>query len=322
MVRALKIVAALVATLVGVAATAAAQPYPNRPIKLVVPFPPGGPVDVMGRLVADRLSQNVGTVVVDNRAGAGGTIGSRAAAAAEPDGYTLLLGTSTTLGASPALYRNIGYDPARSFAPVAMIASVPMALVVTPTLPVNSVGELIAYAKAHPGKLNYGAPTGVLPHLTAEMFKSAAGLDIVHVPYKGAANAVTDLLSGQIDLAFEPYSVLLGHIHEGRVRALAVTGTTRSAELADVPTMIESGVAGFTAVSWSGVVAPPGTPAEIIARLNAAVNAGLAAPETQARLARLGASPMIGTPADFAALIATEVPKWAAVVKAAGIKIE
>jgi tripartite-type tricarboxylate transporter receptor subunit TctC len=322
MVRASKIVVALLAAMLGVAATAAAQPYPNRPIKLVVPFPPGGPVDVMGRLVADRLSQTVGTVVVDNRPGAGGTIGSRAAAAAEPDGYTLLLGTSTTLGASPALYRNIGYDPARSFAPVAMIASVPMALVVTPTLPVNNVGELIAYAKAHPGKLNYGAPTGVLPHLTAEMFKSAAGLDIVHVPYKGAANAVTDLLSGQIDLAFEPFSVLLGHIHEGRVRALAVTGTTRSAELPDVPTMIESGVAGFTSVSWSGVVAPPGTPAEIIARLNAAVNAGLAAPETQARLARLGAAPMIGTPADFAALIAIEVPKWAAVVKAAGIKIE
>jgi tripartite-type tricarboxylate transporter receptor subunit TctC len=197
-----------------------------------------------------------------------------------------------------------------------------MALVVTPGLPVNSVGELVAYAKAHPGKLNYGAPTGVLPHLTAEMFKTAAGVDIVHVPYKGAANAVTDLLSGQIDLAFEPYSVLLGHIHEGRVRALAVTGTTRSAELPGIPTMIESGLPGFTSVSWSGVVAPPGTPGEIVARLNAAVNAGLAAPETQARLARLGAAPLIGTPADFAALIATEVPKWAAVVKAAGIRIE
>ena len=320
--RVLIVVAALAAALAGTAAPAAAQPYPSRPIKLIVPFPPGGPVDVMGRLVADRLSQDVGTVVVDNRPGAGGTIGSRAAAAAEPDGYTLLLGTSTTLGASPALYRNIGYDPARSFAPVAMISSVPMALVVTQALPANSVGELIAYAKAHPGKLNYGAPTGVLPHLTAEMFKAAAGVDIVHVPYKGAANAINDLLSGQIDLAFEPYSVLLGHIHDGRVRALAVTGTTRSAELPDVPTMIESGVAGFRSVSWSGVVAPPGTPAEIIARLNAAVNAGLAAPETQARLARLGAAPMIGTPADFAALIATEVPKWAAVVKAAGIKIE
>jgi tripartite-type tricarboxylate transporter receptor subunit TctC len=203
-----------------------------------------------------------------------------------------------------------------------MVSSVPFALVVAPALPVKTVGELIAYAKAHPGKLNYGAPTGTLPHLTAEMFKFAAGVDIVHVPYKGAATAITDLLSGQIDLAFEPYSVLLGHIHEGRVRALAVTGATRSAELADVPTMIESGLPGFTSVSWSGVVAPTGTPAEIIARLNAAVNAGIATRDTQARLARLGATPMTGTPAEFAALIAAETPKWAAVVKAAGIRIE
>ncbi len=322
MMQALRIVAALVAALLAGAAPGAAQPYPSRPIKLIVPFPHGGPVDVMGRLVADRLSQNVGTVVVDNRPGAGGTIGSRIAATAEPDGYTLLLGTSTTLAASPALYKNIGYDPIRSFTPIAMVSSVPMALVITPALPVKSVGELIAYAKAHPGKLNYGAPTGVLPHLTAEMFKAAAAVDIVHVPYKGAATAITDLLSGQIDLAFEPYSVLLGHIHEGRVRALAVTGATRSAELPDVPTMIESGVAGFTSVSWSGVVAPAGTPAEIVARLNAAVNAGMAAPDTQARLARLGAAPMTGTPADFAALIAAETPKWAAVVRTAGIKIE
>jgi tripartite-type tricarboxylate transporter receptor subunit TctC len=298
------------------------QSYPSRPIKLITPFTPGGPVDVMARLVADRLSQNLGTVVVDNRPGAGGTIGSRFAATAEPDGYTLLLGTSTTLAASPALYRNIGYDPIKSFTPVAMVASVPMALVVAPGVPAKTVGELIAYAKAHPGKLNYGAPTGVLPHLTAEMFKHAAGVDIVHVPYKGAATAINDLLSGQIDLAFEPYSVLLGHIHEGRVRALAVTGATRSAELPDTPTMIQSGLSGFTSVSWSGVVAPSGTPAETIAKLNAAVNAGLATPETQARLTRLGAAPMIGTPEEFAALIAAETPKWAAVVKAAGIRIE
>jgi tripartite-type tricarboxylate transporter receptor subunit TctC len=188
MVRALRITA-LVAALAGAAAPAVAQPYPSRPIKLIVPFPPGGPVDVMGRLVADRLSQNLGTVVVDNRPGAGGTIGSRFAATAEPDGYILLLGTSTTLAASPALYKNIGYDPIRSFSPVAMVSSVPLALVITPGLPVNSVGELITYAKAHPGKLNYGAPTGVLPHLTAEMFKAAAGVDIVHVPYKGKPGA-------------------------------------------------------------------------------------------------------------------------------------
>ena len=260
---------------------ASAQPYPNHPIKLIVPFAPGGPVDVMARLVAERLSQSLGTVIVDNRPGAGGSIASRFAAAAEPDGYTLLFGSSTTLAAGPALYRNLGYDPIKSFTPVAMISSVPFALVVAPALPVRNVAELVAYAKAHPGKLNYGAPTAALPHLTAEMFKTAAGIDIVHVPYKGAATAITDLLGGQIDLAFEPFSVLLGHIHEGRLRALAVTGATRSAELAQMPTMIESGFAGFTSVSWSGIAAPAGTPAEIVARLNAAVNAGIAAPETQ-----------------------------------------
>ena len=320
--RILAIVLGFVTAFAGTATPARAQTYPNHPIKLIAPFPAGGPVDVMARLVADRLSQSLGTVVVDNRPGAGGTIGSRIASMAEPDGYVLLLGTSTTLAAGPALYRSLGYDPIRSFAPVAMVSSVPFALVVAPGMPVKTVGELVAYAKAHPGKLNYGAPTGALPHLTAEMFKTAAGVDIVHVPYKGAATAITDLLSGQTDLAFEPYSVLLGHIREGRVRALAVTGATRSAELPDVPTMIESGLPGFTSVSWSGVVAPTGTPAEIVARLNAAVNAGIATQDTQARLARLGAAPMTGTPADFAALIAAETPKWAAVVKAAGIRIE
>jgi tripartite-type tricarboxylate transporter receptor subunit TctC len=298
------------------------QTYPNRPIKLIAPFPAGGPVDVMARLAADGLSQNLGTVVVENRPGAGGTLGSRFAATAEPDGYTLLFGSSTTMAAGPALYKNPGYDPIKSFAPVAMISSVPFALVVAPSLPVKDVADLIAYAKQHPGKLNYGAPTGALPHLTAEMFKTAAGIDMVHVPYKGAANAITDLLGGQIDLAFEPYSVLLAHIHERRVRALAVTGPARSAALPDVPTMIESGLAGFTSISWSGVLAPIGTPAEIVAKLNAAVNAGIAAPDTHARLARLGAEPMTGTPEDFARLIAAETPKWAAVVKAAGIRLE
>jgi len=182
----------ILAVLLGLACgldAASAQPYPSRPIKLVVPFPPGGPVDVMGRLVAQELSQRLGTVVVDNRPGAGGTIGSRSAAAAAPDGYTLLFGSSTTLAAGPALYENLGYDPIKSFAPIAMISSVPFALVVAPALPVRTVAELVAYAKAHPGKLNYGAPTGALPHLTAEMFKTAAGVDIVHIPYKGGRGA-------------------------------------------------------------------------------------------------------------------------------------
>jgi tripartite-type tricarboxylate transporter receptor subunit TctC len=315
------LLAALV-VLCGVLAPADAQPYPNHPIRLVAPFPAGGPVDVMARLIADKLSQSIGTMIVDNRPGAGGTIGSRLAAAAEPDGYTLLLGSSTSLTAAPALYRNLAYDPVKSFTPVAMISSVPFALVVSPKLPVHNLAELVAYARQHPGKLNYGAPTGALPHLTAEMFKSAAAIDIVHVPYKGAATAITDLLGGQTDLAFEPTSVLLAHIRDGTLRALAVTGATRSPELPDVPTVSESGYPGFASVSWSGIVAPAGTPPAIVARLNAAVNAAIAQPDTQSRLAGLGAAPMTGTPADFAALIATETPKWAAVVKKADIKLE
>jgi tripartite-type tricarboxylate transporter receptor subunit TctC len=309
----------LAASLVG---PATAQPYPNRPIKMIVPFPPGGPVDVMARLVAQRLSQSFAPIIIDNRPGAGGTIGAKSADGADPDGYTLLFGSSTTLAASPALYKNLGYDPIASFAPVAMISSVPFALVVAPTFPARSAQELVAYAKRNPGKLNFGAPTGTLPHLTAEMFRSAAAIDIVHIPYRGAANAITDMLTGQIDMAFEPTSVLLGHISDGKLRALAVTGPARSAELADVPTMIESGFPGFVSLSWSGIVAPAGTPADIVRTLNAAVNAALGAPDARQSLAKLGAEPKAGTIEDFAALLATEAPKWAAVVKAAGIKIE
>jgi tripartite-type tricarboxylate transporter receptor subunit TctC len=306
----------------GLAGPAAAQSYPDKPIKLITPFPPGGPVDVMARFVAQQLSASVGQVIVDNRPGAGGTIGAKFAASAAPDGYTLLLGSSTTLAAATALYKNIGYDPAKSFEPIALISSVPFALAVAPSLPVKNVAELVAYAKAHPGKLNYGAPTGALPHLTAEMFKMFAGIDIVHIPYKGAANAITDMLSGQIDLAFEPTSVLIPHIEAGKVRGLATTGKTRSPQLPDLPTMIESGYPDFVSVSWSGVVAPAGTPAAIVAKLNAAINASLNAADTKATLAKLGANPGGGSPQDFAALIAEETPRWAAVVKTAGVRVD
>jgi tripartite-type tricarboxylate transporter receptor subunit TctC len=226
----------------GMLATAVrAETYPTRPIKLIVPFPPGGPVDVMARVVVQRLSTSLGQVIIDNRPGAGGTLGSRAAAMAEPDGYTLLFGSSTTLAAGPALYRNPGYDPVKSFVPVGMISSVPFVLAVAPHLPTRTVAELVAYAKANPGKLNFGAPTGTLPHLTGEMLKTRAGIDIIHIPYKGAATAITDVLSGQMDMAFEPISVMVGHVREGKVIPLAVTGATRSPELPNVPTMIESG---------------------------------------------------------------------------------
>jgi tripartite-type tricarboxylate transporter receptor subunit TctC len=320
----MKIRAALVALLLAAATAlpAQAQPYPNRPIKLIVPFPPGGPVDVMARVVVQRLAIGLGQVIIDNRPGAGGTLGSRAAAMAEPDGYTLLFGSSTTLAAGPSLYRNLGYDPVKSFVPVGMISSVPFVLAISPHIPARTLAELVAYAKANPGKVNFGAPTGTLPHLTGEMLKMRTGIDIVHIPYKGAATAITDVLSGQMDMAFEPISVMVGHVREGTVIPLVVTGTARSPELPDVPTMIESGYPGFVSMSWTGIVAPAGTPPEVVAKLNRAVIDSFGSKEARESLARLGAEPNFGTPESFGAMIAAEIPKWAETVRAAGVRLD
>jgi tripartite-type tricarboxylate transporter receptor subunit TctC len=304
------------------AAVAQAQPYPTRPIKLIVPFPPGGPVDVMARVVVQRLATGLGQVIIDNRPGAGGTLGSRAAAMAEPDGYTLLFGSSTTLAAGPSLYRNPGYDPVKSFVPVGMISSVPFVLAIAPHVPARTLGDLVTYAKANPGKVNFGAPTGTLPHLTGEMLKMRAGIDIVHIPYKGAATAITDVLSGQMDMAFEPISVMVGHVREGKVIPLVVTGAERSPELPDVPTMIESGYPGFVSMSWTGIVAPAGTPPEVVAKLNRAVIDSFRSKEAADSLARLGAEPKFGTPEAFGATIAAEIPKWAETVRAAGLRLD
>jgi tripartite-type tricarboxylate transporter receptor subunit TctC len=310
-------------TLAVFAAHANAQaPYPSRPIRLIVPFPPGGPVDVMARFVVQRLGTNLGQIIIDNRPGAGGTLGSKAASLAEPDGYTLLFGSPTTLAAGPSFYRHLGYDPLKSFAPVGMISSVPFVLALAPHVDAKSLGELVAYAKAHPGKLNFGAPTGTLPHLTMEMFKLRAGVDIVHIPYKGAATAITDVLSGEMDMTFEPISVMVGHVREGKIRPLAVTGAERSAELPEVPTVIESGYPGFVSMSWTGIVAPAGTPPEIIARINAVIIDAFQSKDAQEGLARLGAEPKFGTPESFGAMIAAEIPKWAEAVRAAGVRLD
>jgi tripartite-type tricarboxylate transporter receptor subunit TctC len=312
-----------VTMLAAFAAPATAQaPYPSRPIRLIVPFPPGGPVDVMARFVVQRLGTNLGQIIIDNRPGAGGTLGSKAASLAEPDGYTLLFGSSTTLAAGPSLYRHLGYDPVKSFVPVGMISSVPFVLAIAPHVDAKSLGELVAYAKAHPGKLNFGAPTGTLPHLTMEMFKLRAGVDIVHIPYKGAATAITDVLSGEMDMTFEPISVMVGHVREGKIRPLAVTGAERSAELPEVPTVIESGYPGFVSMSWTGIVAPAGTPPEIIARINAVIIDAFRDKDAQEGLARLGAEPKFGTPESFGAMIAAEIPKWAEAVRAAGVRLD
>jgi len=306
----------------GLSGPAAAQPYPAKPIKLIVPFGAGGPVDVMGRLVAQKLSMSVGAVVVENRPGQGGTAGARAVAAAEPDGYTLMVATSTTMGVSANLYKNLDFDPVKSFAPIALISSVPVVLVVRPSLPIKTTQELIDYAKASPGKLNFGFPTGTLPHLTGELFKLRTGTDFAFIPYKAANAVVSDLVAGQIDFTFEPASVLIGQINDAKVRPLGVASLNRLPQIPHVPTLDEDGVTKFVSVSWSGVVAPARTPKAIIDKLNTAINAELKSGEMLERLLRLGAEVKTGTPADFAAFIAEEAPKWAEVIKSSGMKLE
>jgi len=299
-----------------------AQTYPNRPIRLIVPFPPGGPTDVMGRIIAQQLSTTLGPIVVDNRPGAGSTIGTKLAANAEPDGYTLLFGSTSSLAIAPALYKNAGYDPLKSFAPVALISDVPYILVVNPSLPVKTVQDLIAYGKANPGKLNFGAPTGTPTFLLAELFKRTTGTDLMVIPYKGGAPVVADLLGGQLQGTFETTSVILSYVREGTLRPLAVANRARLADLSDVPTMIESGVPDFIGNSWCGVAVPAGTPDEIIGKLNAAINAALKSPEVQASFVKLEARTRAGTPQDFGAFVAEEGKRWADFARLSGVEPE
>lgn len=316
-------IAAALVMIAALAATAHAQPYPARTIRLIVPYPPGGPADVMGRLIAQCLTANLGQqVIVDNRAGGGSTIGGREVARAEPDGYTLLVGSAATLAIGPTLYSNIGYDPATSFAPVASFSSVPYVMLAGSKNQAKTVKEVIADAKAHPGSLNVGVPNGAPPHMIAAWFRHITATDIVIVPYKGAATVITDLIGGQIDLAFETTSVTLAHVRDGSIRPLGVATAKRLPDLPDVPTMIESGVPDFVAASWIGVMAPAGTPAGIVTKLNAAIEAGLKSPDMQARFKALAAEARPGTPADFAAFIAAEVPKWTAMAKLSNLKAE
>ena len=304
---------------------AAAQSYPTRVIRLIVPGPPGGPGDIVVRTLAERLSSSLGqAVVVENRpGGANGTIAAQYVARADPDGYTLLYSIPGPMVVAPAVYRNLGYDPVKSFAPIATIFSSPQALTVNPAVPAATVQELIAYAKANPGKISFASPGyGSQPHLLGEMFRLTAGIDLLHVPYRGPALAVTDLLSGQVQMEFETLPILLPHIEAGKLRALAVADATRNPHLPDVPTTIEAGLPGLQATFWSGVLAPAGTPKSIVDRLNAAINDILKSNEIAAILDRLSAKPKIGSPQDFAAFVAAESKKWTAVVNAAGMKAE
>jgi tripartite-type tricarboxylate transporter receptor subunit TctC len=317
----LALFALAIATLHSGAASAQAT-YPSRPIKLVVPFPAGGPIDVMARLLGQKLSTTFGTVIVENRPGGGGTVGLKAVAAAEPDGYTFLFGGTITLSVVPAVMIAPEGEQVRRMTPVALISSTPFVLIVAPRLPIATVAELIGYARANPGKLNFGAPAGATPLLVGELFKLRAGIAFTTVPYRGAANTMNDMLTGQIDMVIEPTSVSLAHIHDGKIRPLAVTSRTRSAELPALPTMAEGGVPGVVAVSWTGVSGPPGLPAEITTRLNRAINAALAADDMKLALSKLGSEPLGGSAQDFAALLAEEGPRWLEVVRAAGLKFD
>ena len=299
------------------------QSYPDKPIRLIVPAAPGGPTDVPARLVAQLLPKLGQPTVVENRPGAGGAIGARAVATAAPDGYTLLVGNTSVLAVIPAVSVNAAYDPSKDFAPVAKVSESYQVLVVHPSFPINSVKELIDYAKANPGKLNYAhTGAGGLPHLTGELFKSNAGVDIVGVPYKSGGESVTATLGQQVHMTFEGITIVLPLIRDGKLRALAVTSATRTPLAPDLPTMIESGVADYLVTTFNGVVAPAGTPGNILKQLNATINQGLKTDEMQAAMTKLGAVSNPISPEAFGAFIAAETRKWSAVGKAANVKLD
>jgi tripartite-type tricarboxylate transporter receptor subunit TctC len=304
--------------------SAAAQTYPNRPITLIVPFPPGGSTSIVARIVTDRMADVIGQqFVVDNRGGAGGTLGTRQAAKSPPDGYTILLGYTGTLAIAPSLFTNSGYDVRMDFAPIGRIGVAPSTVVVHPSFPVHSIGELIAYAKARPGQINFGsAGIGTVGHVSGEYFAIATGIKLTHIPYKGTGQVITDLLGGHIPLSFSPIPSVHESAKNGLLRMLAVTSATRSALAPDMPTVAESGVPGFEAVLRYGLVAPAGTPRPVIDRLNKALQVTLAQDDVRNRLAVEGAEPLPSTPEDYALDIDREETQWSKVIKASGAKAE
>jgi tripartite-type tricarboxylate transporter receptor subunit TctC len=302
----------------------AAADYPTRPVALVVGFPPGGASDILARIIASKLGGVLGQpFIVDNRPGAGGNVAGEAVAHAAPDGYTLLLGNNAILATNANLYAKIGFDPQADFAPISLIGTQANVLVVNNTVPAHSLAELIALAKANPGKLNFASSGyGLAAHLAGELFKAQAHIDIVHVPYKGSAPALEDVIAGQDQMMFATTSGVMGFLNNGQVRALAVTTLKRTAILPDIPTMDESGLRGFEATTWHGLVAPAGTPVAVIDTLHRALVEALNNPDVRAKLAALGIDIAPDSPEEFAAYIKSEIPKWAAVIKASGAKLE
>ena len=298
----------------------AAQSYPDRPVRIIVPFPPGGVTDIMTRAVAARLADDLGQpVVVENMPGASGSIGAAAAARAEPDGYTLLMGNISTLAINAATFANLAYDPVKSFAPLSMIAIQPLVVAVHPSVPARSLQELVSLAKSRPGELAYGT-AGSSIHLAVEQFSAIAGIRMNHVPYKGSAPAITDLVGGQIQVLFDPISSVYPQVQAGKARGLAVTTERRSSAAPDLPTVIEQGIAGYDVSSWQGLVAPAGTPQPIIDRLNRGINKVLVQPAVEEQFAKHGAEPAPTTPAEFGAYIEAELSRWKQVGLDAGVK--
>jgi tripartite-type tricarboxylate transporter receptor subunit TctC len=322
-IRLLQVAALTFVALTGALGLAVADDYPTRPITLIVPFPPGGSTTVMARNVADKMSAALGQqIVVENRGGAGGTLGTRFVAKAAPDGYAILLSYTATMAIAPAMNANAGYDPGKDFAPIGMIGFAPSVLVVHPSMPVHSIAELISQAKAAPSPLQYGSPgVGTVNHLAFEYLATEAGIKLLHVPYKGNGPAISDLLGGHIPMMFLPIPVALGNVKAGTLRALAITSVKRSSLLPEVPTVAES-VPGFEVALRYGLAAPAGTPPAVIARLNKELNAALAAEDVKTRLATEGAEALSGTPEIYAADIAAEEKKYGGLVKKLGLKVE
>jgi tripartite-type tricarboxylate transporter receptor subunit TctC len=297
-----------------------AQAYPTRPIKVITPYTAGSPNDVMVRLLGQQLQEQLGQpLVIDNRPGGGTAIGTKVAAAAEPDGYTLLYSSSSVV-IDPMLNGKFDYDPRREFAPVATVATTSWVVAVSPALPATTLAELIAYVKAHPGKISVGVAQGTAAQLLGERFKVLTGTDILTVPYKGGAAALPDFLGGRIQMLLPTPSTTLSYFRDGRMRGLAITSKSRSPDLPDVPTMAEAGLPGLTLDFWAGMLAPAGTPAEIVMRLNAAINRVLASRDMRASMTKLGFDAKIGSPQDFSDFIAAEIPRWAEIVKSSGVQ--
>ena len=314
-------VTALLACAAGLGAPALAQQYPTKPIRMIVPFPPGGPNDILGRVVAAKLGEQLGQqVVVDNRGGAGGIIGAEIAARAVADGYTLLLSGTASMAINPGLHKKLPYDPLKDFAPVSMLGTAPSLLTVHPSQPIRTVKDLIALAQAKPGKLNFvSAGHGTPPHLAGELFKNMTGVNMVHVPYKGGGPALADLLAGQVELYFAGISSVLPFVKEGRLRGVAVTSAKRTAVMPETPTVAESGLPGFEVGNWYAVHAPAATSKAIVTRLNTELIRTLGVAELKKRFFELAADPFGSTPEELAAYNRSEIAKWAKAIKAAGI---